>query len=220
MQGNQLVDPLNNLACLAQCCSNPRHFYFLVADQKNEGLSGQPSYVLLAVLLAVYLLSMACLKLAVMSVIHGAMYGLFPICWIINLVARFLFNITVKSGQFEVIKNFMASITPDRRLQALLIAFSFGAFLEGAAGFGAPVAISAAMLVGLGFNPLYAAGICLIANTAPVAFGLRRYAHHYRFQGVPIFPNWPFPRWWAGTVAVGGCALLPGGFDVRVQAFP
>ena len=65
----------------------------------------------------------------------------------------------------------MASITPDRRLQALLIAFSFGAFLEGAAGFGAPVAISGAMLVGLGFNPLYAAGLCLIANTAPVAFG-------------------------------------------------
>jgi lactate permease len=77
----------------------------------------------------------------------------------------------VQSGQFEIIKNFMASITQDRRLQALLIAFSFGAFLEGSAGFGAPVAISAAMLVGLGFNPLYAAGICLIANTAPVAFG-------------------------------------------------
>ena len=94
----------------------------------------------------------------------------FPICWII-ISAVFLFNLTVKSGQFEIIKNFMASITPDRRLQALLIAFSFGAFLEGAAGFGAPVAISAAMLVGLGFNPLYAAGLCLIANTAPVAFG-------------------------------------------------
>jgi lactate permease len=78
---------------------------------------------------------------------------------------------TVKSGHFEIIKNFMATITPDRRLQALLIAFSFGAFLEGAAGFGAPVAISGALLVGLGFNPLYAAGICLIANTAPVAFG-------------------------------------------------
>jgi lactate permease len=95
---------------------------------------------------------------------------LFPICWII-ISAVFLFNITVKSGRFEIIKNFMASITTDRRLQALLIAFSFGAFLEGATGFGAPIAISAAMLVGLGFNPLYAAGICLIANTAPVAFG-------------------------------------------------
>jgi lactate permease len=79
--------------------------------------------------------------------------------------------VTVASGQFDIIKNFMASITPDRRLQALLIAFSFGAFLEGAAGMGALVAITAAMLVGLGFNPLYAAGICLVANTAPVAFG-------------------------------------------------
>lgn len=77
----------------------------------------------------------------------------------------------MKTGQFDIIRSSVLSITDDRRLQALLIAFSFGAFLEGAAGFGAPVAISAALLVGLGFNPLYAAGICLIANTAPVAFG-------------------------------------------------
>src|SRR5690606_5758675 len=101
---------------------------------------------------------------------HGALYSSLHISWII-ISAVYLFNLTVESGQFDVIRNFMASITPDRRLQALLIAFSFGAFLEGAAGFGAPVAISAAMLVGLGFHPLYAAGICLIANTAPVAFG-------------------------------------------------
>jgi lactate permease len=110
------------------------------------------------------------IQLVMLSTLHGALYGLFPICWII-ISAVFLFNVTVKSGQFEIIKDIMASITPDRRLQALLIAFSFGAFLEGAAGFGAPVAISGAMLVGLGFNPLYAAGLCLIANTAPVAFG-------------------------------------------------
>src|SRR5690349_23460200 len=109
-------------------------------------------------------------QLALLSTANGALYGLFPICWIV-LSAVFLFNITVKSGQLEVIKHFMASITGDRRLQALLIAFSFGSFLEGTAGFGAPVAITAAMLVGLGFNPLYAAGICLVANTAPVAFG-------------------------------------------------
>src|SRR5690606_34600976 len=108
--------------------------------------------------------------LAVLSTVHGVLYGLFPICWIV-LTAVFLFNLTVASGQFEIIKHFMASVTSDRRLQALLIAFSFGSFLEGTAGFGAPVAITAAMLVGLGFNPMYAAGICLIANTAPVAFG-------------------------------------------------
>ncbi len=125
--------------------------------------------VLVAILVAATVYEMP-VKLAVLSTLHGAMYGLFPICWII-IGAVFLFNITVKSGQFEIIKNFMASITPDRRLQAILIAFSFGAFLEGATGFGAPIAISAAMLVGLGFNPLYAAGLCLIANTAPVAFG-------------------------------------------------
>ena len=125
--------------------------------------------VSVAILVAATLYQMP-VKLALLSTLHGALYGLFPICWII-IGAVFLFNITVKSGQFEIIKNFMASITPDRRLQAILIAFSFGAFLEGATGFGAPIAISAAMLVGLGFNPLYAAGLCLIANTAPVAFG-------------------------------------------------
>ncbi|HEY4336836.1 MAG TPA: lactate permease LctP family transporter [Puia sp.] len=109
-------------------------------------------------------------KLALLSTGNGALYGLFPICWII-IPAVFLFNCTIESGQFEIIRHFMASITADRRIQALLIAFSFGSFLEGTAGFGAPVAITAAMLAGLGFNPLYAAGLCLIANTAPVAFG-------------------------------------------------
>src|SRR6185369_8432048 len=123
----------------------------------------------IAIVIAIAVYGMP-IKLALLSTANGALYGLFPICWIV-ITAVFLFNITVKSGQFEVIKHFMASITSDRRLQALLIAFSFGAFLEGTAGFGAPVAITAAMLVGLGFDPLYAAGVCLIANTAPVAFG-------------------------------------------------
>ena len=102
--------------------------------------------------------------------IHGALYGLFPIGWIV-LAAVVLYQITVRTGQFDVIKQSVASLTEDRRIQALLIAFSFGAFLEGCAGFGAPVAISAGMLVGLGFDPRYAAGLCLVANTAPVAFG-------------------------------------------------
>ena len=108
--------------------------------------------------------------LAIAATLHGALYGLFPIGWIV-VAAVFLYRVTVETGQFEVIRGSIASLTDDRRLQALLIAFSFGAFLEGAAGFGTPVAISAAMLVGLGFEPLYAAGLCLIANTAPVAFG-------------------------------------------------
>lgn len=100
----------------------------------------------------------------------GAAYGLLPIGWIV-LAAVFLYNLTVETGQFEVVKNSVASLSPDRRIQALLIAFSFGAFLEGGAGFGTPVAICAALLMGLGFPPLMAAGLCLIANTAPVAFG-------------------------------------------------
>lgn len=100
----------------------------------------------------------------------GITNGLFPIAWIV-IAAVFLYNLTVESGHFDIIKSSIATISDDRRIQALLVAFSFGAFLEGAAGFGAPVAISGAILIGLGFEPLYAAGLCLIANTAPVAFG-------------------------------------------------
>jgi len=108
--------------------------------------------------------------MALSAALYGAAFGLFPICWII-FWAIFLYRLTVETGQFEIIKDSIGSVTPDRRLQALLIAFAFGAFVEGAAGFGAPVAVAAAMLAGLGFSPFYAAGICLLANTAPVAFG-------------------------------------------------
>lgn len=101
---------------------------------------------------------------------YGACFGLLPIGWIV-LAAVFLYHLTVRSGQFEVVKQSVAAISPDRRIQALLIAFSFGSFIEGAAGFGTPVAISAALLIGLGFSPLYAAGLALLANTSPVAFG-------------------------------------------------
>ena len=100
----------------------------------------------------------------------GAAFGVFPICWIL-FWAIVLYRITVDTGNFTIIKDSIGSLTGDRRLQALLIAFAFGAFIEGAAGFGAPVAVAAGMLAGLGFNPFYAAGICLLANTAPVAFG-------------------------------------------------
>ena len=101
---------------------------------------------------------------------YGGCYGLLPIGWIV-LSAVFLFHLTVRTGQFEIVKRSVTSISPDQRMQALLIAFSFGTFLEGAAGFGTPVAISAALLIGLGFSPLYAAGLALLANTSPVAFG-------------------------------------------------
>src|SRR5437762_2758844 len=101
---------------------------------------------------------------------YGAAFGLFPIGWVV-FTAILLYNITVQTGKFQVVKDSVGSLTADRRLQALLIAFAFGAFIEGAAGFGTPVAVAAAMLTGLGFSPFFAAGICLLANTAPVAFG-------------------------------------------------
>lgn len=109
-------------------------------------------------------------ELAVAASLYGALYGLLPIGWIVLNVV-FLYDITVKTGQFEILKESITHLSADRRIQALLIAFSFGAFIEGAAGFGAPVAISAAMLIGIGFNPLLAASLALIGNTAPVAFG-------------------------------------------------
>ncbi len=107
---------------------------------------------------------------ALAAAANGACFGLVPIGWIV-LAAVFLFHLTVRAGQFDVVKQSVAAISPDRRMQALLIAFSFGSFVEGAAGFGTPVAISAALLIGLGFSPLYAAGLALLANTSPVAFG-------------------------------------------------
>jgi lactate permease len=104
------------------------------------------------------------------AALNGAAFGLLPIGWIV-LNAIFVYDISVKTGKFEIVKDTIAGLAADRRIQVLLIGFSFGAFIEGAAGFGTPVAISAAMLIGLGFKPLPAAGLALIGNTAPVAFG-------------------------------------------------
>jgi lactate permease len=145
------------------------YFFWALAIKKMKGYVAGLTTLLIALLLVVTFYKMP-IETAVMSAVQGGVYGLTPIGWII-ITSVFLYKITVKTGQFDIIRSSVLSITEDRRLQALLIAFSFGAFLEGAAGFGAPVAISAALLVGLGFNPLYAAGLCLIANTAPVAFG-------------------------------------------------
>ena len=109
-------------------------------------------------------------KMALTAAGLGACFGLLPIGWIV-FNAVFLYKLTVEAGRFETIKSSIASLSPDRRIQALLIAFNFGALLEGCAGFGAPVAISSALMIGIGFPPLYAAGLALLANTAPVAFG-------------------------------------------------
>lgn len=145
------------------------YFIWALMFKKMKGYVAGLTTLIVALLLAILFFKMP-VGTAIMAASQGAVYGLLPIGWII-ITSVFLYNVTVRTGQFEIIRHSVLSITEDRRIQALLVAFSFGAFLEGAAGFGAPVAISAALLVGLGFNPLYAAGLCMIANTAPVAFG-------------------------------------------------
>ncbi|AMA53925.1 L-lactate permease LutP [Bacillus inaquosorum] len=171
MQWTQAFTPIGgNLLLSALAALVPIIFFFwALAIKRMKGYTAGLSTLGIALVIAVLVYRMPAEK-ALMSATQGAVYGILPIGWII-VTSVFLYKITVKTGQFDIIRSSVLSITDDRRLQALLIAFSFGAFLEGAAGFGAPVAISAALLVGLGFNPLYAAGICLIANTAPVAFG-------------------------------------------------
>src|ERR1700730_7488138 len=109
-------------------------------------------------------------SLSTASLLYGAGFGVLKIAWIV-VAAVFLYDISVHTGQFEIMKQSVAAITPDRRLQVLLVAFCFGAVIEGAAGFGAPVAIAGAFMIGLGFRPFHAAALNLIANTAPVAWG-------------------------------------------------
>src|SRR5213593_3989344 len=121
-----------------------------------------------AVLVAVAIFGMP-VQLAGMSFLYGVAFGVVKIAWIV-LAAVYLYDISVHTGQFEIMKESVAGITPDRRLQVLLVAFCFGAFIEGAAGFGAPVAIAGAFMIGLGFKPFHAAALNLIANTSPVAW--------------------------------------------------
>ena len=125
--------------------------------------------LLVALVVAVFAFGMPA-PMAGKTAIYGALFGLLPIGWIV-LNVIFMYNLTNEVGLFDVLQKSITGITPDRRLQLLLVAFSFGAFFEGAAGFGTPVAVTAAILMGLGFSPLWAAGLSLIANTAPVAFG-------------------------------------------------
>ncbi|OQR31148.1 L-lactate permease [Pseudomonas sp. T] len=166
----QLYTPLGSLGLSALAALVPIIFFFLaLAVFRLKGHVAGAITLVLSLLIAISVYQMPVDK-ALASAVYGFFYGLWPIAWII-VAAVFLYKLTVKSGQFEIIRSSVLSITVDQRLQVVLIGFSFGAFLEGAAGFGAPVAITAALLVGLGFNPLYAAGLCLIANTAPVAFG-------------------------------------------------
>ena len=166
----QVYDPVGGALFSALLAGIPLiALFYMLAVRRSKGHHAALVAVVLSAALAVGVWGMP-LGIAVNSFLYGAAFGLFPIIWIV-VTAVWVYNMTVESGEFEHLKQSLASLTDDRRLQAIFIAFAFGAFLEGTAGFGTPVAITAAMLVGLGFKPLYAAGVCLIANTAPVAFG-------------------------------------------------
>ncbi|MCP1122355.1 lactate permease LctP family transporter [Bacillus sp. 3103sda1] len=166
----QVYDPLHNIWLSALVAALPILFFILCLTVfKIKGyLSGLYS-VILAIILSIFVYKMPA-TMAVSSAAFGVAAGFYPICTIV-IAAIFLYKLTVKTEQFNVIRDSISSITSDPRLQVLLIAYSFGAFLEGAAGFGVPVAITAALLVGMGFNPLKAAGICLVANIAGGAMG-------------------------------------------------
>ena len=172
----QIYDPMANIWLSSAIALIPIVFFFLaLAIFRLKGSVAATITVALALLVALFAYQMPAAT-AFASLVYGFFYGLWPIAWII-IGAVFLYKISVKTGQFNIIRSSILSITEDQRLQMLLVGFAFGTFLEGAAGFGAPVAITAALLVGLGFKPLYAAGLCLIVNTAPVAFGA---------MGIPI----------------------------------
>lgn len=172
----QIYDPLGNIWLSSLIALLPIVFFFLALTVlRLKGYVAGTITVLIALAVALFLYEMP-IDRALSASLYGFVYGLWPIAWII-IGALFLYRISVKTGQFDIIRSSILSVTEDQRLQMLLVGFAFGSFLEGAAGFGAPVAITAALLVGLGFKPLYAAGLCLIVNTAPVAFGA---------MGIPI----------------------------------
>lgn len=167
---NQIYDPMGNIWFSALIAFLPIICFFLcLVVFKLKGHVAALLTVIFASLVAIFVYKMPLLKV-ISALGYGFLYGLWPIAWII-IAAIFLYKLSIKSGQFSIIKQSVLSITPDKRIQVILIGFCFGAFLEGAIGFGGPVAITAALLAGLGLRPLYAAGLCMIANTAPVAFG-------------------------------------------------
>ncbi|PEA82168.1 L-lactate permease [Bacillus pseudomycoides] len=195
----QIYDPLNNIWLSALVAALPILFFVLCLTVfKIKGyLSGLYS-VILAIILSIFVYKMPA-TMAVSSAAFGVAAGFYPICTIV-IAAIFLYKLTVKTEQFNVIRDSISSITSDRRLQVLLIAYSFGAFLEGAAGFGVPVAITAALLVGMGFNPLKAAGICLVANIAGGAMGA---------MGIPVTVPAQLTQIDALTVGRQTVTLLP-----------
>jgi lactate permease len=167
---NQVYNPFDNAALSTIAAAIPVvTLLVLIASGKVKAHIAAIIALVLANLVAVFLFTMPA-NMAVRASLLGIVSGFFPIGWIV-LNVIFMYQLTVTTGRFEVLKRAVGGVTADRRLQLLLIAFSFGAFFEGASGFGTPVAITGSILIGLGFSPLAASGLSLIANTAPVAYG-------------------------------------------------
>ncbi len=166
---SQVYDPFNNMFLSTVAAAVPVVVLLgLLAFHVRAHLAAVIGLVS-ALVVAIFAFGMP-VKMAGLASLYGALFGLLPIGWIVlNII--FLHRLTEENGSFKVLQDSIANITDDRRLQLLFIAFCFGAFFEGAAGFGTPVAVSAAILIGLGFSPLAASGLSLIANTAPVAYG-------------------------------------------------
>src|SRR6201984_1764163 len=206
MNWTQVYDPLNMWWLSTLVAALP----IIVLFTLLAGLKVRPHWCAIAgaftaAALATVVFKMP-LALAGMSFAYGVAFGILKIAWIV-LAAVYLYDISVETGQFEIMKESIAGITPDRRLQVLLVAFCFGAFIEGAAGFGAPVAIAGAFMIGLGFKPFHAAALNLIANTAPTA----------RIAPIPPFTATIVPFWlvrtmvgWAETFEVLPAILVVG----------
>src|ERR1700732_2228514 len=167
---NQVYNPLSNTVLSTLAAAIPVvTLLVLLASGKVKAHLAAIIALVAAILIAVFVFTMPA-ALAIRASILGVVTGFFPIGWIV-LNVIFLYQLTKETGAFETLQQTIGGVTPDRRLQLLLIAFCFGAFFEGASGFGTPVAVTAAVLIGLGFSPLAASGLSLIANTAPVAYG-------------------------------------------------
>src|ERR1700686_5400798 len=167
---NQIYNPLGNAALSTIAAAIPVvTLLVLIASGKVKAHIAAIIAVILTNLIAILIFTMPA-GMSIRATLLGIVAGFFPIGWIV-LNVIFLYQITVVTGKFELLKRAVGGVTEDRRLQLLLIAFSFGAFFEGASGFGTPVAITGSVLIGLGFSPLAASGLSLIANTAPVAYG-------------------------------------------------
>src|SRR5450432_1251596 len=167
---NQVYNPFNNAVLSTVCAALPVvTLLVLIASNKVKAHIAAVIALIVANLVAIWIFTMPA-DMSLRATVLGAVTGFFPIGWIV-LNVIFLYRLTVEKGAFETLQTTIGGVTTDRRLQLLLIAFSFGAFFEGASGFGTPVAITGAVLIGLGFSPLAASGLSLVANTAPVAYG-------------------------------------------------